>query len=119
MKLTNREEEIMGFLWENGASFVKEIIASFEEPKPHYNTISTIVRNLEKKGLIDHEDFGSTFRYFAVVSREQFGTESLKSQVEKYFNNSYKQLVSNLVESHNLSADEINELLQLAKKEIK
>ena len=119
MKLTNREEEIMAFLWENGASFVKEIISSFEEPKPHYNTISTIVRNLEKKNVIDHEDFGSTFRYFAVVSKEQFGTESLKNQVEKYFNNSYKQLVSNLVEAHNLSADEINELLQLAKKETK
>lgn len=119
MKLTNREEEIMAFLWENGASFVKEIISSFEEPQPHYNTISTIVRNLEKKGLIDHEDFGSTFRYFAVVSKAQFGTESLKSDVKKYFNNSYKQLISTLVENNNLSADEINELLKLAKKEIK
>ena len=119
MKLTKREEEIMTYLWAHGASFVKDIIGSFDEPKPHYNTISTIVRNLEKRELIAHEDFGSTFRYFAAISKEEFGTEGLKTQAKKYFNNSFKSLVSTLVETNNLSEDEINELLELAKKRTK
>ncbi len=74
MKLTNREEQIMDFLWEKGASFVKDIIGVFGDPKPHYNTVSTIVRNLEQKGFIKHEDFGTTYRYSAAVSKEDQNT---------------------------------------------
>jgi BlaI family transcriptional regulator, penicillinase repressor len=117
MKLTNREEQIMNYLWENGKSFVKDIISSFDNPKPHYNTISTIVRNLEQKGYINHEDFGSTFRYFVTVTKEEFVKNNVRQQVEKYFNNSYKAFISSLVESHDLSIDEIKELIELAKKQ--
>lgn len=116
MKLTNREEQIMSYLWENGASFVKDIISSFDHPKPHYNTISTIVRNLEQKGFIDHEDFGSTFRYFSTISKEEFAKNNVRQQVEKYFNNSYTSFISSLVESDDLSIEEIKELIELAKK---
>jgi BlaI family transcriptional regulator, penicillinase repressor len=106
----------MNFLWENGKSFVKDIISSLDNPKPHYNTISTIVRNLEQKGYIDHEDFGSTFRYFAKVSKEDFVKNNVRQQVEKYFNNSYMSFISSLVESNDLSIEEIKELIELAKK---
>ncbi len=116
MKLTNREEQIMNFLWENGESFVKDIISSFDDPKPHYNTISTIVRNLEQKGYIDHEDFGSIFRYFAVVSKEDYVKDNVRQQVKKYFNNSYKSFISSLVESNDLTIEEIRELIEIAKK---
>ncbi len=119
MKLTNREEQIMDYLWENGASFVKDIITSFDDPKPHYNTISTIVRNLEQKGLINHEDFGTVYRYNAAISQEDFVKFNLKKQVKKYFNNSYKSLVSSLVESKDLTIDEVRELIDLAKKNVK
>ncbi len=119
MKLTNREEQIMDYLWKNGESFVKDIIASFEDPKPHYNTISTIVRNLEQKGFINHEDFGTTYRYFAAISKEQFVKQNLKQQVKKYFNNSYKSFVSSLVESNDITIEEVKELIELAKKKIK
>lgn len=119
MKLTNREEEIMTYLWEHGESFVKDIILSFDEPKPHYNTISTIVRNLEKKGVIDHKDYGTTFKYFAAISKEEYGTQHMQQQVKKYFNNSFASMVSSFVESNNLSTDEINELIELAKKQSK
>ena len=115
MKLTNREEQIMDYLWEHGPSFVKDIISSFEDHKPHYNTISTIVRNLEMKRIVDHEDFGSTYRYFAVISKEEFVKSKLKRDVKKYFGNSYKSLVSSLVESNDLTIEEIRELIELAK----
>ena len=116
MKLTNREVQIMDFLWEKGDSFVKDIIGAFEDPKPHYNTVSTIVRNLEQKGFIKHEDFGTTYRYSAAVSKEDFVKENLKKDVKKYFDNSYKSLVSSLVESNDISLDEVKELIELAKK---
>ena len=116
MKLTNREEQIMDYLWKHGPSFVKDIQASFEDPKPHYNTISTLVRNLEQKKMIDHEDFGTTYRYFAAITKEEFVKKNLKRDVKKYFDNSYKSLVSSLVESKELSIEEIQELIAMAKK---
>ena len=115
MKLTSREEQIMDYLWEHGPSFVKDIKASFEDPQPHYNTISTMVRNLEQKKMVDHEDFGTTYRYFAVISKEDFVKVNLKRDVKKYFGNSYKSLVSSLVESDDLTLEEIMELIDLAK----
>lgn len=115
MKLTNREEQIMNYLWEHNESFVKDIISSFDDPKPHYNTISTIVRNLEQKGYIAHEDFGSTYRYYAAVTKEDFVKKNVRLQVKKYFNNSYKSLISSLVESEDLSVEEIKELIESIK----
>ena len=115
MKLTNREEQIMNYLWENNESFVKDIISSFDNPKPHYNTISTIVRNLEQKGYIGHEDFGSTFRYYAVVTKEDFVKNNVRQQVKKYFKNSYKSFISSLVESEDLSVEEIKQLIESIK----
>jgi len=116
MKLTGREEQIMDYLWEKGPSFVKEVMAAFEEPQPHYNTISTLVRNLEQKGYVDHEDFGNTFRYFPTLSKEAYVTGKLKNDVKKYFGNSMPSLVSALVENKDLSIEEIRELIELANK---
>ncbi|MDF1574075.1 MAG: BlaI/MecI/CopY family transcriptional regulator [Bacteroidales bacterium] len=116
MKLTSREEQIMDYLWEHGTSFVKDIKASFKDPQPHYNTVSTMVRNLEQKKMVDHEDFGTTYRYFALISKEEFVKGNLKRDVKKYFGNSYKSLVSSLVESDDLTLKEIKELIELAKK---
>ena len=116
MKLTNREEQIMDYLWENGPSFVKDIKACFGNPEPHYNTVSTLVRNLEQKDMIDHEDFGTTYRSYALISKEEFVKQNLKRDVKKYFGNSYKTLISSLVESKDLTLDEIKELIELAKK---
>jgi BlaI family transcriptional regulator, penicillinase repressor len=116
MKLTNREEQIMDYLWENGPSFVKDIKSAFGSPEPHYNTVSTLVRNLEQKEMIGHDDFGTTYRYFAVIPKEEFVKRNLKRDVEKYFGNSYQSLVSSLVESNDLSIEDIEKLIKLAKK---
>lgn len=110
--LTNREEEIMELFWEKGALFVKEIIEMFAEPKPHYNTISTIVRLLEDKDFIDHEQFGNTYRYYANISREEFSKNTLKKMISKYFDQSYSSVVSMFVREENITIEEIQELIR-------
>jgi len=112
--LTNREEEIMEFFWEKGPMFVKELIELFTDPKPHYNTVSTMVRALEEKKFLDHEQYGNTYRYFAVISREEFSNSSIKNLVSKYFNASYSSVVSMFVEEQKISAEEIKELIRQA-----
>jgi len=111
--LTNREEEIMGIFWGKGPLYVKDVIDEMEDPKPHYNTVSTIVRGLEEKGFVGHEQFGNTHRYFAIISREEFGRNTLKNMVGKYFNKSYASVVSMFVEEEKISLEEIKELIRL------
>jgi BlaI family transcriptional regulator, penicillinase repressor len=110
--LTNREEEIMEIFWGKGSMFVKDVIELLTDPKPHYNTISTIVRGLEEKGFVSHEQFGNTYRYFAVISREEFSKNSIKNLVSKYFNTSYASVVSMFVEEQKISTEEIQELIR-------
>jgi BlaI family transcriptional regulator, penicillinase repressor len=111
-RLTKREEEIMTILWENDAMFVKDIIKLLPDPTPHYNTISTIVRGLEDKGFIDHEQFGNTYRYFAKISKDEYGRKAMKDFVSKYFNRSYSSVVSMFVEEKEISTEEIKELIK-------
>lgn len=113
--LTKREEEIMEVFWEKDSLFVKEIIELLAAPKPHYNTISTIVRILEEKGFIGHEQFGNTYRYHALISREEFSRTTIKEVVNKYFNKSYASVVSMFVQDEEISHEEIQELIQQAK----
>jgi predicted transcriptional regulator len=113
--LTNREEEIMEIFWKDGSMFVKDVIKELSDPAPHYNTISTIVRGLEEKGFLDHEQFGNTHRYFPIISREEFSKNSLKNLVGKYFNTSYASVVSMFVEEKDISIEEIQKLIEQVK----
>jgi len=110
--LTNREEEIMDLIWQKASLFVKDIIDELPEPKPHYNTISTIVRGLEEKGYVGHEQFGNTYRYFAIISREEFSKNTIKNLVSKYFDKSYSSVVSMFVEEEKISVEEIKALIR-------
>ena len=103
--LTAKEEEIMGFFWEKGPLFVKEILAFYDDPKPHFNTLSTIVRGLEEKGYLAHE-------YFAAVTQDEFRSKTLKGVISKYFNNSYLSAVSTLVKKEEISVEELKQLIQ-------
>lgn len=114
-RLTNREEEIMDLFWAKGSLFVREIIDLLVAPKPHYNTISTIVRMLEEKGFVGHEQFGNTHRYHALISREEFSRNTLKDVIGKYFNKSYASVVSMFVQEENISPEEIQELIRQAR----
>lgn len=121
-KLTQKEEEIMNFYWTKGPMFVKELVELYADQKLHYNTLSTMVRALEDKGYLDHEQFGNTYRYFPAVSQEEYRTKTLSSVVKKYFNNSYQNVVSQFVEDQNISVKELKKLIKKienSKKETK
>ena len=110
--LTVKEEEIMGFFWKNGPLFVKELLNYYDDPKPHFNTLSTIVRGLEEKGFIAHHTFGNTYQYYAVISEEDYSKRTLKNVISKYFNNSFLNAVSSLVKEENISLDELKKLIK-------
>lgn len=114
--LTKREEEIMNIFWVNGPLFVKELIPFFNEPKPHINTLSTIVRGLEEKGYIAHKAYGNTYQYYATVNKSEYGKRSLKKIISQYFKNSYLGAVSSLVEEEKISLEELTRLIEIAKK---
>lgn len=117
--LTKREEEIMKLFWEKGPLFVKEIIPLLDEPQPHFNTISTIVRGLEAKGYVAHEAFGNTHRYYAAVSESEHGKQTLGSVVSRYFGSSYINAVSSLVKEEKISIEELKSLIDLVENQDK
>lgn len=114
-KLTAREEEIMKYFWTNGALFVKEILEMHPEPKPHFNTLSTIVRTIESKGLLAYKSMGNTYQYYPIVSEQEYGSKSMKNVVSKYFKNSAFAMVSTLVKDEDLSEKELKELIEIIK----
>ena len=111
-KLTRREEELMQLFWQHGPLFVREMVEMMPDPKPHFNTISTMVRLLESKGFVDHEVFGNTYRYFPVISQEEFSKGLLGNVVTRYFESSYKRVVSALIAEEKISVDELEELIR-------
>ena len=117
--LTKREEEIMKLFWEKGPLFVKEIIPLLDDPKPHFNTISTIVRGLEAKGFVAHEAFGNTHRYYAAVSESEHGKQTLGSVVNRFFGSSYINAVSSLVKEEKISIEELKSLIDLVENQDK
>lgn len=114
-RLTSKEEEILGYFWAKGPLFVRELLDLQEEPKPHYNTLSTIVRTLEEKGYIGYKVFGNTHQYYALISENEYRKKTLKQVVDKYFDNSYTRVVSTLIEEEALTLDELQELIQQIK----
>ena len=110
--LTAKEEEIMNYFWHKGPLFVKELLDFYDEPKPHFNTLSTIVRGLEEKGYLSHKAYGKTYQYFAAVSEQSLRQGTLNQSEHKYFNNSYLGVVSSLIEEEDISLKELKELIE-------
>ena len=110
--LTVKEEEIMGYFWEKGPLFVKQLLEFYDEPRPHFNTLSTIVRGLEEKGFLHHEVFGNTYQYYALVSEKEYKSSALKEVVSQYYNNSYINVVSSFIEEEGMSVDELKALIE-------
>ena len=115
-KLTNKEEEIMRILWLLKKAFVKEVVAELKDPKPHYNTISTIIRNMEEKGFVKHQAFGKTFQYYPVISKEEYKKGYMKKTIQHYFENSYKNVVSFFAKEEKISVEELKEIISLIEK---
>ena len=102
----------MRIFWEHGPMFVRELLSFYDEPKPHYNTVSTLVRGLEEKGFVGYKAYGNTYQYYAVVSRDDFKKKTLKGVISKYFNNSYLGAVSSLVKEEDISVEELKQLIR-------
>ncbi|MEL1253679.1 BlaI/MecI/CopY family transcriptional regulator [Flavobacterium sp. DGU38] len=112
-KLTNKEEEIMHILWKLKKAFVKEVQAEITEDQPHYNTLSTIIRNLEEKGYVAHNAFGNTHQYYPIVSIEDYRKGFISTAIDNYFNSSYKSMVSFFAKEEKISAAELREILDM------
>ncbi|RXR19325.1 BlaI/MecI/CopY family transcriptional regulator [Flavobacterium amnicola] len=115
-KLTNKEEEIMQIIWKLKKAFVKDVMAEIKDDQPHYNTLSTIIRNLEEKGFVSHNAYGNTHQYFPVVQIEEYREKFMNTAIENYFNSSYKNLVSFFAEEDKISAEELREILEIIEK---
>lgn len=111
-ELTRAEEQVMQVLWTLGKAFVKDIIEKMPNPKPAYNTVSTIVRILETKGFIDHKAYGKTHEYFPLVSRQRYTQFYLNNMVKGYFNGSITSLVSFFANENSLKPNELDELMK-------
>ncbi len=107
----------MKLLWKLKKAFVRELLEAFPgKRKPHYNTLSTMVRNLEEKGFVGHEAFGNTHRYFPLVTREAYRKEYIGDTIADYFDHSYKSLVSYFAREEKISAEELREIIELIEK---
>ncbi len=104
--LTRAEEEIMQILWEIERGFVKDILNPMTEPKPAYNTVSTIVRILERKGFVSHKSYGKSHEYFPIVSKDEYRTFIIKRMLEGYFESSYAKMTKFFQDDESLNTSQ-------------
>ena len=119
MKLTKAEEQIMQILWDMGEGLVKDIRNRFEDPKPARNTVSTVVRVLEKKGYVAHRAYSNVHCYYPLVSKGEYSKSQLFGLMDSYFDNSFPAMASFFAREKDLSVKELDELLEDTKKEMK
>ncbi|MBN9312426.1 MAG: BlaI/MecI/CopY family transcriptional regulator [Chryseobacterium sp.] len=110
-QLTKAEEQVMQYLWELETAFLKDVLDKFPEPKPHTNTVSTILKVLKEKDFVDYRVFGRQHEYFPLVSKEKYSGRSIKNLVKNYFSGSYTDAVSFLVEKKEISVEDLEMLL--------
>jgi BlaI family penicillinase repressor len=118
-ELTRAEEQVMQVLWKIRKGFVKDILEHFDEPKPAYNTVSTIVRILQEKGFVSHKAYGRTHEYYPMVSKDEYSKSHLKTFVKDYFSNSFEKMVSFFAREKGLSMKEMEEIMKIMESEVK
>jgi len=119
LQLTRAEEQVMQILWDMGKGLVKDIRDRFEDPKPARNTISTVVRVLERKKYVDHKAYGNVHVYYPVVSKKEYSKNQLFRLLDGYFDNSFPALATFFAREKDLSVRELEELLEDTRKELK
>lgn len=118
-QLTPKEEELMQLLWEHGPILISKLLELYPEPKPHFNTVSTVMRRLESKGFVTHAESGGSFLYYAISPKEDFRSKSFGTFIKNYFGGSYYSAVSTLVAEEKITAEELKELLDLIERKSK
>ena len=119
MQLTKAEEQVMHILWDMKEGLVKDIRDSFNDPKPARNTVSTVVRVLEKKGFVGHKAYGNVYLYYPLISKSDYSKSQLFGLMEGYFDNSFPAMATFFAREKDLSLKELEELLDDTRKELK
>jgi BlaI family transcriptional regulator, penicillinase repressor len=117
--LTRAEEQVMQVLWKIDRGFVKDILEHFDDPKPAYNTVSTIVRILQEKGFVTHKAYGRTHEYFPVVTKDEYSKSHLSTFVNDYFSNSFEKMVSFFAREKSISLQEMEDIMKIMDNEVK
>ena len=117
--LTKAEEHVMQILWEKGESIVRDIVDQFPDPKPAYNTVSTVLRVLEKKEIVNHKAYGTTYVYFPLLSKKDYSKFKFTNLIKNYFNGSFPKMAAFFALENNLSIQELEEMMDMAKEEMK
>ena len=116
--LTKAEEQVMQILWKVGESIVRDLVDQFPDPKPAYNTVSTVLRVLEKKEFVDHKAYGTTYLYFPLVSKKEYSKFQFSNLIKNYFNGSFPKMAAFFAQENNLSIQELEEMMDMAKEEL-
>lgn len=118
-RLTRAEEQIMQILWDLHKGLVRDVIDKLPDPKPAYNTVSTVIRILEKKGFIDHKAYGTTYEYFPLINKEDYTRVHFSHLMKNYFNNSFPELAAFFARENNLSLEELQDMIKMTEDELK
>jgi len=116
-ELTRAEEQIMQILWKIEKGFINDLLPNFPDPKPAYNTVSTIIRILEKKGFVGYHAYGKSHQYFPLITKKDYTRSFLKRFLTGYFENSYKEMVSFFAKEDNISIEELEEIKKMISDE--
>ncbi len=117
-ELTRAEEQVMEYLWKLERAFVRDILDEFPEPKPAYTTVSTIVRILEKKGLVGYTAFGKNYQYFPLATKKEYAWQCFRGVLSKHFNSSARRFASFFAADSKVSLSELEEMKELIEREI-
>ena len=115
-RLTAREEMLMNIFWENGSLFIRDLVSHIPDPKPHYNTVATLVKFLEEKGFVEREPMANSFRYKVKISEREYRGTTVSDVVARYYDNSYLSLVSQFVEEDKMDIQELKDLIAQIEK---
>lgn len=117
-ELTRAEEQLMQILWKIKKGFIKDLIDKIPEPKPAYNTVSTFIRILEKKGFVAHTAYGKTHEYYPLISKKDYTKLFMKGLIKNYFSNSFQEMVSFFAKENKMSISELDKLIQEVKQDL-
>ncbi len=118
-ELTRAEEQVMQILWDIKKGFVKDVIEKMPDPKPAYNTVSTIIRILEKKGFVNYKSYGKTHEYFPIITRDEYRSFFLKHFMGNYFGGSIKKLVSFFAKDNDMDIRDMEEIIKYVEEDLK
>ena len=117
-RLTKAEEQVMQILWQMKEGLVRDVIKKFPDPKPAYNTVSTVIRVLEKKEFVAHRAYGNTHVYFPLIQKEEYARFQFRSMMKNYFNDSFPKMATFFAREKNLGIGEMEDILKMTREEL-